>query len=111
MLSTYSMLLPPTEQIHLFQGKIWVYDVGEQLALPQPDEWSKFAYTLHDIKNNQTEDDFDTKMASMGSSSMSSGAASMMHPSLMASMPPGMGGGGSGPGSLSSLPSMGSPLR
>lgn len=92
------------------QGKIWVYDVGEQLALPQPDEWSKFAYTLHDIKNNQTEDDFDTKMASMGSSSMSSGAASMMHPSLMASMPP-VGSGGSGPGSLSSLPSMGSPLR
>ena len=91
------------------QGKIWVYDVGEQLALPQPDEWNKFAYALHDIKNNQTEDDFDTKMASMGS--MSSGAASMMHPSLMASMPPGVGSGGSGPGSLSSLPSMGSPLR
>ena len=73
------------------QGKIWVYDVGEQLALPQPDEWNKFAYALHDIKNNQTEDDFDTKMASMGS--MSSGAASMMHPSLMASMPPGVGSG------------------
>jgi dynein intermediate chain len=91
-------------------GKIWVYDVGEQLALPQPDEWNKFAYTLHDIKNNQTEEEFDTKMSSMGSSS---GAASMMHPSLMGSMPPpGVGGGGSGPGSLSSLPSMGgSPLR
>ena len=27
-------------------GKIWVYDVGEQLAMPQADEWSKFAYTL-----------------------------------------------------------------
>ena len=27
-------------------GKIWVYDVGEQLAMPTPDEWSKFAYTL-----------------------------------------------------------------
>ena len=99
-----------SKRINPFQGKIWVYDVGEQLALPQPDEWSKFAYTLHDIKNNQTEDDFDTKMASMGSSSMSSGAASMMHPSLMASMPPAVSGG-SGPGSLSSLPSMGSPLR
>lgn len=28
------------------QGKIWVYDVGEQLAVPQPDEWNKFAHTL-----------------------------------------------------------------
>ena len=27
-------------------GKIWVYDVGEQLAMPQADEWNKFAYTL-----------------------------------------------------------------
>ena len=27
-------------------GKIWVYDVGEQLAVPQPDEWNKFAHTL-----------------------------------------------------------------
>ena len=28
------------------QGKVWVYDVGEQLAVPQPDEWNKFAHTL-----------------------------------------------------------------
>jgi hypothetical protein len=27
-------------------GKIWIYDVGEQLAIPQPDEWNKFAHTL-----------------------------------------------------------------
>ena len=27
-------------------GKIWVYDVGEQLAVPQADEWNKFAHTL-----------------------------------------------------------------
>ena len=32
------------------QGKIWVYDVGEQLAVPQPDEWNKFAHTLQVIK-------------------------------------------------------------
>ena len=27
-------------------GKIWVYDVGEQLGVPQPDEWNKFSHTL-----------------------------------------------------------------
>ena len=27
-------------------GKIWVYDVGEALAVPHPDEWTKFAHTL-----------------------------------------------------------------
>ena len=31
------------------QGKVWVYDVGEQLAVPQPDEWNKFAHTLQVI--------------------------------------------------------------
>jgi len=31
-------------------GKIWVYDVGEQLAVPQPDEWNKFAHTLQDLR-------------------------------------------------------------
>ncbi|CAB4064428.1 DYNC1I [Lepeophtheirus salmonis] len=41
-------------------GKIWVYDVGEQLAHPGPDEWNKFAHTLQDIKNNTSEEhDFD----------------------------------------------------
>ena len=27
-------------------GKIWVYDVGEQLAVPQQDEYNKFVNTL-----------------------------------------------------------------
>lgn len=65
-------------------GKIWVYDVGEvklnkqqsigvqvrllmfpfyhflqQLANPRPDDWSKFAKTLAELKNNQTGDDLD----------------------------------------------------
>ncbi|QQP33094.1 Cytoplasmic dynein 1 intermediate chain [Caligus rogercresseyi] len=41
-------------------GKIWVYDVGEQLAHPGADEWNKFAHTLADIKNNASEEhDFD----------------------------------------------------
>ena len=34
-------------------GKIWVYDVGEQLAVPQPDEWNKFNHTLQELKNNK----------------------------------------------------------
>ena len=33
-------------------GKIWVYDVGEQLAVPQPDEWNKFAHTLQVTQHN-----------------------------------------------------------
>ena len=35
------------------QGKVWVYDVGEQLAVPQPDEWNKFAHTLQ-VTEEQT---------------------------------------------------------
>ena len=37
-------------------GKIWVYDVGEQLAVPQPDEWNKFAHTLQVV--NAADDRF-----------------------------------------------------
>ncbi|XP_015918252.1 cytoplasmic dynein 1 intermediate chain 2 isoform X2 [Parasteatoda tepidariorum] len=34
-------------------GKIWLYDVGEQLSNPKPDEWSKFTETLEEFQNNQ----------------------------------------------------------
>ena len=27
-------------------GKIWVYDIGEKLAVPQQDEYNKFVNTL-----------------------------------------------------------------
>ena len=27
-------------------GKIWVYDIGEQLAVPQQDDYNKFVNTL-----------------------------------------------------------------
>lgn len=40
-------------------GKIWIYDVGEQLATPKVDEWSRFVHTLQEIKNNQTDQDLD----------------------------------------------------
>lgn len=72
-------------------GKIWVYDVGEQLANPAPDEWNKFAHTLQEIKNNKAEDDLD-KYATAGSGTGPVTA--------------------SGPGSLPSLSSLSSsPLR
>ncbi|XP_069674921.1 cytoplasmic dynein 1 intermediate chain isoform X6 [Periplaneta americana] len=40
-------------------GKIWVYDVGEQLAQPRHDEWNKFVYTLQELKNNQADEEID----------------------------------------------------
>ena len=74
-------------------GKIWVYDVGEQLANPTPDEWNKFAHTLQDIKNNKAEDDLDKFAA--GTSVNLTGQVTA-----------------SGPGSLPSLSSLSSsPLR
>ena len=39
-------------------GRIWVYDVGEALAIPGQDEWSKFAHTLVDIKQNKIDQVF-----------------------------------------------------
>ncbi|XP_066993341.1 cytoplasmic dynein 1 intermediate chain isoform X5 [Anabrus simplex] len=53
-------------------GKIWVYDVGEQLAQPRHDEWSKFAYTLQELKNNQADDEIDKLNMNSGPSSLSS---------------------------------------
>ncbi|EEC12477.1 cytoplasmic dynein 1 intermediate chain, putative, partial [Ixodes scapularis] len=40
-------------------GKVWVYDVGEQLAVPKNDEWSRFVQTLQELKNNQADQDLD----------------------------------------------------
>lgn len=78
-------------------GKIWVYDVGETLAIPAADEWAKFAHTLQDIKNNKAEEDLD-KMASG-----SAGGGVTVVPGQVSS---------SGPGSLPSLSSLSSsPLR
>ena len=44
-------------------GKIWVYDVGEQLAMPQADEWNKFAYTLQVYSTNKSLRSFPNKIA------------------------------------------------
>ena len=88
-------------------GKIWVYDVGESLALPGADEWGKFAHTLQDMRVNKSGnaadmDDFD-KDHKGGVRHDHSGSIGV----------PGSGVGvGTGPGSLSSLTSLSSsPLR
>jgi len=55
-------------------GKIWVYDVGEQLAVPQQDEYNKFVNTLQELKNNKIEEDLDRGLSGAGHhSSLSSG--------------------------------------
>ncbi|KAJ9582734.1 hypothetical protein L9F63_022916 [Diploptera punctata] len=52
-------------------GKIWVYDVGEQLAQPRHDEWNKFMYTLQELKNNQADEEIDKlNLCSSGPSSL-----------------------------------------
>ncbi|XP_043117189.1 cytoplasmic dynein 1 intermediate chain 1 isoform X4 [Puntigrus tetrazona] len=35
------------------EGHVWIYDVGEQLAVPHTDDWSKFARTLMEIRANR----------------------------------------------------------
>ncbi|PNF37516.1 Cytoplasmic dynein 1 intermediate chain [Cryptotermes secundus] len=52
-------------------GKIWVYDVGEQLSQPRIDDWSKFVYTLQELKNNQADEEIDKlNLSSSGPSSL-----------------------------------------
>lgn len=55
-------------------GKIWLYDVGEQIAHPRHDEASKLVHTLQEFKNNQTDEEIDKTPAtfSSGPSSLSS---------------------------------------
>ena len=86
-------------------GKIWVYDVGESLALPGADEWGKFAHTLQDMRVNKSGnaadiDEFDKDHKGGVRHDGSVGV-------------PGTGVAvGTGPGSLSSLTSLSSsPLR
>jgi len=87
------------------QGKVWVYDVGEQLAVPQPDEWNKFAHTLQELKNNKIEEDLDRGLT--GGVGVLGGLSS--HSSLTSGYQSSLA---SGPSSLGSLqPSLQSPLR
>ncbi|KFD52347.1 hypothetical protein M513_06728 [Trichuris suis] len=36
-------------------GKVWAYDVNEQLAVPTPNEWSLLSKTLYELKQNEME--------------------------------------------------------
>ncbi|KAL0268610.1 UNVERIFIED_CONTAM: hypothetical protein PYX00_010474 [Menopon gallinae] len=65
-----------------YLGKIWVYEVGEALSQPRLDEWNIFMDTLQELKHNQADEEIE-KAASSGY--------------------------GSGPSSLSSLPTSLSP--
>jgi len=81
--------------------------MGEQLAVPQPDEWNKFAHTLQELKNNKIEEDLDRGLTgglhAFGGMSSHSSLTSGYQSSL---------GGHSGPSSLGSLqPSLQSSLR
>ncbi|XP_043218882.1 cytoplasmic dynein 1 intermediate chain-like isoform X3 [Amphibalanus amphitrite] len=49
------------------RGRVWVYDVGEQLAQPRQDEWTRLAHTLQEMKSNNAEDEYDR--ASLGTPS------------------------------------------
>ncbi|XP_021940522.1 cytoplasmic dynein 1 intermediate chain-like isoform X8 [Zootermopsis nevadensis] len=52
-------------------GKIWVYDVGEQLSQPRLDDWSKFVYTLQELKNNKADEEIDKlNLSSSGPSNL-----------------------------------------
>ncbi|XP_072540088.1 dynein, cytoplasmic 1, intermediate chain 2a isoform X1 [Salminus brasiliensis] len=35
------------------EGQVHIYDVGEQIAVPRPDEWTRFARTLTELNENQ----------------------------------------------------------
>ncbi|XP_042203631.1 cytoplasmic dynein 1 intermediate chain-like isoform X8 [Homarus americanus] len=53
-------------------GKIWIYDVGEQLALPRADDWARLVHTMGDLKNNQADDDQSTRHYDSSFSSLTS---------------------------------------
>ncbi|KAK3860854.1 hypothetical protein Pcinc_033117 [Petrolisthes cinctipes] len=57
-------------------GKIWIYDVGEQLALPRADDWARLVHTMGELKNNQADDDHSTRHYDSAFSSLSSLASS-----------------------------------
>nr|XP_015927022.1 cytoplasmic dynein 1 intermediate chain 2 isoform X1 [Parasteatoda tepidariorum] len=40
-------------------GKVYVYDVGENLASPKNDEWSRFVNTLQELENNKADQELD----------------------------------------------------
>ncbi|XP_013187372.1 cytoplasmic dynein 1 intermediate chain isoform X3 [Amyelois transitella] len=40
-------------------GKIYLYELADHVAQPRHDEWTKFVYTLQELKNNQADEETD----------------------------------------------------
>lgn len=57
-------------------GKIWVYELGEQLAVPRADEWTRLVHTLQDLRQNQLDEDLDKMNFGTGMSSLGGGGGS-----------------------------------
>ncbi|XP_046686026.1 cytoplasmic dynein 1 intermediate chain 2-like [Homalodisca vitripennis] len=54
-------------------GRIWLYDVGEQLCQPRMDDWNKMLVTLQELKNNQADEEMDKlTLSSSGPNSLAS---------------------------------------
>ncbi|XP_060077167.1 cytoplasmic dynein 1 intermediate chain 2-like isoform X1 [Ylistrum balloti] len=48
-------------------GHIYIYDVAETIATPKHDEWSRFAHTLHELKQHAAEREEESSLATMTS--------------------------------------------
>lgn len=48
-------------------GHIYIYDVAEALATPKHDEWSRFAHTLHELRQHAAEREEESSLATMAS--------------------------------------------
>uniref|UniRef100_A0A4W3IY91 Cytoplasmic dynein 1 intermediate chain 2-like n=1 Tax=Callorhinchus milii TaxID=7868 RepID=A0A4W3IY91_CALMI len=48
------------------EGQVSVYDVGEQIAVPRSDEWTRFAQTLSDLKANGNDADDEATAGLLG---------------------------------------------
>jgi len=52
------------------KGKVHIYDIGEPLAVPRNDDWSKFVHTLQDLKMEQAEQEEEQQQANLSQSPM-----------------------------------------
>ncbi|XP_021377047.1 cytoplasmic dynein 1 intermediate chain 2-like isoform X7 [Mizuhopecten yessoensis] len=48
-------------------GHIYIYDVAETIATPKHDEWSRFAHSLHELKQHAAEREEESSLATMTS--------------------------------------------
>nr|SVE75042.1 EOG090X03UT [Daphnia dolichocephala] len=90
-------------------GKIWLYEVGEQLAVPRADEWTRLVHTLQELHQNQLDEDMEKLNFGIGSGLGSGPASSSLGIGSSISQ---LAGTTSPPSSLGSLSSSSSvPLR